>query len=228
MRLKIVSLLVLFLLPFSALAQDVTTFLGIPVDGTKSQMRKKIIAKGFSPKMEAGQEYFSGEFNGVKVDLFIGTNNKKVYRIMLCDVAKLDEANIKVRFNNLVSQFEKNKKYISLGKQYLSDYENISYEMNVNNKIYQAVFYQVPDTTKLDFKSITNEIIQELSSKYTKDQLNNPSDEIKKEIASAVSERTFDIINKKTVWFKIESLFGMYFIVMYYDNGYNQANGEDL
>ena len=100
--------------------------------------------------------------------------------------------------------------------------------MNVNNKIYQAVFYQVPDTTKLDFKSITNEIIQELSSKYTKEQLNNPSDEIKKEIASAVSERTFDIINKKTVWFKIESLFGMYFIVMYYDNGYNQANGEDL
>ena len=28
---------------------DVTTFLGIPVDGTKTEMKQKLIAKGFVP-----------------------------------------------------------------------------------------------------------------------------------------------------------------------------------
>ena len=29
---------------------DVTTFLGIPVDGFKSEMKQKLISKGFVPK----------------------------------------------------------------------------------------------------------------------------------------------------------------------------------
>ena len=36
-------------------------------------------------------------------------------------------------------------------------------------------------------------------------------------------------ISNKIVWFTIvEEFYGSYKIVMYYDNGYNQANGEDL
>ena len=37
-----------------------------------------------------------------------------------------------------------------------------------------------------------------------------------------------DLYLKKSVWFMINERFGKYYIIMYYDNGYNQANGEDL
>ena len=112
-RLSVVVLSLL--IPIMMYAQkDVTTFLGIPVDGYKSEMRKKIIAKGFTPNKFEGTEYFEGEFNGTDVHLYIGTNNNKVYRIMLCDVKTRNEADIIIRFNNLIHQFEKNQRYISI------------------------------------------------------------------------------------------------------------------
>ena len=34
---------------------------------------------------------------------------------------------------------------------------------------------------------------------------------------------------KKPVWFRIEEeMYGKYYIMMFYDNEYNHANGEDL
>ena len=59
--------------------KDVTTFLGIPVDGTKSEMKKKLISKGF--EVVPGQEFLKGEFNGTDVQVYIGTNNNKVYSL---------------------------------------------------------------------------------------------------------------------------------------------------
>lgn len=132
---------------FASFAQnkDVTEFLGIPVDGTKTEMKQKLIAKGFVPKKMGDLEWLEGEFNGTDVGVRIFTNKNKVYRIMLADKNPVDEAQIKIRFNNLVSQFEHNKRYIPLDKYTLSDEENISYEMTVNKKKYEAVFYQVPN-----------------------------------------------------------------------------------
>lgn len=72
---------------------DVTTFLGIPVDGYKPQMIQKLKSKGFV--MAQGVDALTGEFNGTDVHVFIGTNNNKVYRIMLCDANDQDEINIK-------------------------------------------------------------------------------------------------------------------------------------
>lgn len=113
---------------------DVTTFLGIPVDGFKSDMKQKLVKKGFVPKKVGTNEFLEGEFNGTDVQVFIATNNNKVYRIMLCDAETRNETNIKIRFNNLVRQFENNKRYVSLKKYTLSDEENISYEISVNKK----------------------------------------------------------------------------------------------
>ena len=48
---KLLFSLLATLLTLSLYAQnDVTTFLGIPVDGFKSEMRQKLIDKGFTPK----------------------------------------------------------------------------------------------------------------------------------------------------------------------------------
>ena len=49
---------------------------------------------------------------------------------MLADKNTVDEAQIKIHFNNLVKQFENNKRYYAFGDYSLSDEEDISYEIN--------------------------------------------------------------------------------------------------
>ena len=89
--------------------KDVTTFLGIPVDGSKAEMKRKLIAKGFTPTKQVGKDFLEGEFNGFDVYLYIVTNKNKVCRIMLADAHTQNEAGIRTRFNNLVKQFKKNR-----------------------------------------------------------------------------------------------------------------------
>lgn len=199
---KILSILAMafFALAISAQEKDITTFLGIPVDGFKPEMKKQLIAKGFT--YNALGDYFEGEFNGQDVMLSIVTNNNKVYRVMLCDKNLQDAANIKIRFNRLVSQFENNKRYYSPKNQTIDDKEDISYEMTVHDKIYEAIFFQLPKDYKEPFL-LTEE-------------------DVKK--ATEAMEPAF----KKPVWFRINESYGKYRIIMYYDNEYNEANGEDL
>lgn len=207
---------------------DVTTFLGIPVDGLKSEMKQKLVSKGFVPKKVGTNEFLEGEFNGTDVRVYIATNNNKVYRIMLCDANTQNEANIKIRFNKLVSQFENNKRYTSLDKYTLSDEENISYEMTVNKKNYDALFYQVPNMEKVDTLALQKKVRNELLSKYTEAELKNPSEEITKEIQNTAIKIGMEMMFMKPVWFRICESYGEYYITMFYDNEYNHANGEDL
>lgn len=228
MKKFLISLLVT-LLSLSLYAQrDVTTFLGIPVDGTKSEMRQKLIAKGFTPKKYGSNEYFEGEFNGTDVHIYIATNNNKVYRIMVCDANTQSETNIKNRFNKLVSQFESNKRYTSLAEYTISNSEDISYEMLVHKKNYDALFYQNIDTNKIDPLAIVNIVRDQLLEKYTPEQLEDPTEEMINEIARLTVSHYMDMLRMKSVWFRICEHYGEYYITMYYDNEYNHANGEDL
>jgi hypothetical protein len=54
--------------------------------------------------------------------------------------------------------------------------------------------------------------------------------ELNEEIQDLYLTNVFEIAKKKNVWFMITYYkgIGQYGITMYYDNGYNQANGEDL
>ena len=208
---------------------DVTTFLGIPVDGFKSEMKQKLVSKGFVPKKVGTNEFLEGEFNGTDVQVFIATNNNKVYRIMLCDAETRNETNIKIRFNNLVRQFENNKRYVSLKKYTLSDEENISYEISVNKKNYDAIFYQLPNMEKIDTLAMQEKIRNQLLSRFTVEEIKNLSEEIKKkEMEQMAIKNTMDLLSMKPVWFRICESYGEYYISMYYDNEYNHANGEDL
>ena len=62
----------------TAVAQekDVTKFLGIPVDGAKSDMIQKLKEKGFVPS--SYKDMLEGEFNGTDVYISVVTNNNKV------------------------------------------------------------------------------------------------------------------------------------------------------
>ena len=226
---KLLFSLLATLLTLSLYAQnDVTTFLGIPVDGFKSEMRQKLIAKGFTPKKVGTNEYLEGEFNGTDVHIYIATNNNKVYRIMVCDANTQDEANIKIRFNRLVNQFKNNKKYTALDQYTISDTEDISYEMNVHKKNFDALFYQNPDMEKVDTLALQNKIREQLLKKYKPEQLENPTEEMNQEAQAIAMSIGMDMIFKKPVWFRICEHYGKYFITIFYDNEYNHANGEDL
>ena len=205
---------------------DVTKFLGIPVDGNKSDMMKKLKSKGFTQSPYA-EDVLIGRFNGMDVNVHIATNNDKVYRIMVCDAKTMDEASIRIRFNILCEQFTNNSKYCSLSEDdpRIKEDESISYEMAVHKKRYEAIFYQLPDTTAVNFIEGIQSLIY---SKYTKEQLENPSEEISQDIYNMTAMYSIDKAIKKTVWFMICEYYGEYYISMYYDNEYNRANGEDL
>lgn len=219
---------------FANAQKDVTKFLGIPVDGNKSEMKKKLIAKGFS--YNAQGDFLEGEFNGRDVQLFIATNNNKVWRIMVCDANSCDETDIKIRFNKLCDQFSRNKKYIAAhmgeGDYTISESEDISYEMRIRNKRYEAAYFQVPDTNLIDSLSYLQKIKEVLLQNFTEEQLKNPSKELIEKIEQLEIKEyvdiTFDLIKNKSVWFLINENYGRYFISIFYDNEYNHSDGEDL
>ena len=228
---KILLFLVLCFISIFSMAQtDVTKFLGIPVDGSKSEMIRKLNAKGFT-QSPVDKDVLTGKFNGTDVNVHIATNNDKVCRIMVCDVNTRNETDIRFRFNDLCEQFKNNSKYCSLSEEdpKIKEGEDISYEMSTHNKRYQAIFYQRLDTTTANCKEEILEEIQSLIySKYTKEQIENPSEEILQDLYKMKTNYALYKGTRKLVWFMICEYYGEYYIAMYYDNEYNRAHGEDL
>ena len=196
---KFLTLLAMIAISASIFAQkEVTKFLGIPVDGSPTEMIKKLKAKGFTTDedvMQAvkqglidwdGPEVLTGRFNGERVRVSLLVEQNKVWRIYLSDKDNRDKTQIKIRFNTLVRQFEGNGKYVPpLGdEQTIADDEDISYQMTVNNKRYEAYFAQKGEDGTID--------------------------------------------EKRIVWFTIRQGFDGYYIAMFYDNKYNRADGSDL
>lgn len=230
MKKLVVTFILFFVVVCTYSQKDVTQFLGIPIDGSKHAMTQKLKAKGFQP-LSYDKDVLEGTFNGVSVNLYIVTNKEKVCRIMVADVNKVDERSIQIRFNNLCQQFENNPKYFSLGYELIPDNEDISYEMNVNNKRYEAAFYQRPtdlSTHLSDSTLIAEKIMPKMLKKYTAEELANPTDDIRQDMLTMGYEYLIEFCTKKSVWFIISKLYGKYYISMYYDNEYNQANGEEL
>lgn len=213
--------------------QDVTRFLDIPVDGSKSDMIRQLLKKGFTKVPNVDDDVLTGEFNGQQVNVHINTNQGKVWRIMVLDVIGDDATNIKNRFNLLLSQFYSSSKYLpdpfqaSITDLTISETENIEYEILVTNKQYEAAFYQIPAELENN-ESFKAEIYQILSQKYTDKQLSNPSKKVQKDMVRVTMEKLFQYCSNNVVWFKIVRTLGDYRLVMYYDNCLNQANGEDL
>ena len=213
--------------------KDVTRFLGIPVDGTKSEMIQKLKDKGYVYNPES--ELLEGEFNGRDVYICIVTNNRKVWRIGVWDAHRVNETQIRIRFNNLLQQFNNNKKYYSWPDSVILKYtipqdEDISYEMSVNHKSYEMAFYQKDsyylklemelDSLKNSKTTSAEDVIQLLQKQIEILEEQKKQFEILKEQFSRSMENL--------VWFTINEYNGEYYICIFYDNKYNKANGDDL
>lgn len=228
---KILTLAVVLMTTIALFAQekkDVTKFLGIPVDGYKSEMISKLKAKGFT-STSRDKNILEGEFNGKDVELHVVTNNNKVYRIMVADKNYVSETSIRIRFNNLLNQFENNSKYIGDSNKPISEDEDLDYEIRVKDKRYEAIFYQeVPET---DSTAIQKELESVLEKKYGVKKVEDLSEDKKMEASNYIQNYVYDLFSSalnRQVWFMIDERYGEYRILMFYDNCYNQANGEDL
>lgn len=182
---KILSLAFLLMLSLSVFAQrQVTKFLGIPVDGSRTAMIEKLKDKGFTEeKYGNGLE---GQFNGTNVIICIHTNNNKVWRIAVVYKNSYDKEQIKIQYNSLINQFYNNPRYKVAEAEGLTSKDDIYQEVSINKKQYCAVFYQLPDDEN---------------------------------------------IKNRFVWFTIREdpdKFQKYYITIFYENKYNEANGEDL
>ena len=131
----------LLLVSLGVFAQNNTLkFLGIPVDGNRQDFITALKGKGFS--YDAYNDYLVGRFNGKDVKVYVLDNYGKVHRIAVVDKVSTNEGQIILSFNTLLHQFENNGKYIAESRnEEIPNSEDISYEMTVHNKQYQAGFF---------------------------------------------------------------------------------------
>lgn len=135
-------LFILFLSVASLTVDAQVNFMGIPVDGTKTEMVNKLKQKEFRYNNEL--DMLSGEFNGRKSNLSIVENKGKVYRIcVLFGNLTSNESEIIQRFNSLYNEFCNSNKYVYNYGEKITESERIWYEMNIHNKIYECGYTQI-------------------------------------------------------------------------------------
>ena len=138
---RLLTTLLIALISFVAVAQNDNTikFLGIPVDGNKKEMISKLQAKGY--EYDSSSDALTGEFNGNNVIISVQTVNNRVWRIAIIDEnINSDVPNIRIRYNRLFEQLSNNGKYEVANGSTLGEKEDISYEMTVHDKRYDAAF----------------------------------------------------------------------------------------
>lgn len=134
----LITLLAFFSVVCMGQNEGALKFLGIPIDGTEAQFAAKLKDKGFT--YNSAYESYKGQFNGKSVDLYIHTNHNLVDRVYVA-FPYTSEEGIRGEFNKLLSQFKDNGKYMDLSMNTeIPSGEDISYEISVNKKRYQASF----------------------------------------------------------------------------------------
>ena len=180
----------LALIPFIGLGQNngALKFLGIPIDGTEAQFAAKLRAKDFT--YNSANKTYRGQFNGKDVDVFIHTNHGLVDRVYV-SFPKINEESIRVEYNRLLNQFKENSKYMDFSmNESIPEEDDISYEMSVKNKRYQAIFsYYDSDRDPIAFMDA---MLDKLSDFFTDEQITKLK-EFTKKIADAPKEEHEDI-----------------------------------
>lgn len=232
---KLLTTFALVLAAFVAVAQEPATFkfLGIPVDGKKTNFIFQLRQKGFT--YDAKEDILTGKFNGMESSIIVSENYGKVDRICVIDENGCDEAQIRIRYNTLLKQLKDNEKYLELDEnQPIPDDEDISYEMSVHSKTYEATFYFNPIygwTDEDNMKMAANlraELEAQLEAQIESGEYKDPTEEKTTELLQVMAAQRLIGMLDGQVWFRIVKRYGDYYIAMYYDNLKNRPNGEDL
>lgn len=242
---KIITTLALAMVGIMAVAQSQCPFkfLGIPIDGKKSDFQAELKNKGFI--YDTRDDYFIGDFNGINSIIKVHETHQKVDRVMVMDVTCVDKNQIKNRFNMLIEQFRKNdKKYAEFltKNELIPDNENVDDEMILRDKEYSASFHFNPlyNNDELRQKMLeeakveVDKAIEENKDKeypmsgQTYQEYFKDATHYQEFINMALGLEVAKIALNYSVWFRINRGVDGYYIVFYYDNENNRPNGEDL
>lgn len=200
--------------------ENVFKFLGIPIDGTKEEMISALKENHFNQHYSG--DYLTGIFNGEDVRLYIGTNHGIVDKITVEYPYCSDDNDTRVKYNTLLSRFNRNSKYISINPRIdIPIEEEIYFKLNKNSKYYDAVYFFLQPNIK------RREWVQQFKQEY-QGRYNKPLDGLSYEeleealfcLSSELSEAVSGI-----VWF---TLTDPHRIKINYVNLNNRPHGEDL
>lgn len=131
------------------------TFLGIPVDGTKSAMIDSLKNKGFAyAKTDMEYEFLSGVLNGKDVTLTIHTTMGKVDEVNVFYTNPLSSSRIRIEYNNLLLQLKNNGKYVELeAYEPISSASELRQRIETDPNAYYTAFWVRPQLSVEDYES---------------------------------------------------------------------------
>lgn len=202
--------------PVFSSQDDPTTFLGIPIEGTRRNMEQRLLEAGF---VLMDDNSFAGVYNDEPVVIIIHTYNRKVCRLEVRESGEgMDENTAKARFNSLVRMYLEDKDYISLpGNHNIPDNESVMEGLRFKNKLYQAVFAQRPLAASFSQNEAKAAALVKRLRKFLLQQ--SKKEDITRMLADCESfQRGF---MNKAVWLTIvetERFSGRYHVITYYEN----------
>ena len=120
-----------------------------------------------------------------------------------------------------------------LGLYEIKEQDDISYEMLVHNKRFQAGYYQISKNDEIDTVALLNllgeyQILPELAEEELYKKIEDIGDEEAMRLIFNLWDKLTSVMSNRSVWFAISEIYGKYYINIYYDNLLNMSNGEDL
>jgi hypothetical protein len=200
--------------------ETVFKFVGVPIGGTKEQMYNSLKEKGFERK--SYEDFMTGMFNGESVTLFISTNHGIVDRIKVMYPRCSEVNDTRVKYNTLLSRFNRNAKYICVNpRPEVPADERIYMKLQANTKEYDAVYFFLhPEVNAKDW---VEEFQREYQKRY-KQPLQGLSYEEMEEALFCLPMKVSEPVSG-IVWFTMTSING---IDINYINFKNRPRGEDL
>lgn len=192
-KLLLVSLLALLSLSTFSQSKGSPKFLGIPIDGTEARFGAQLKSKGFT--YNSVYNCYKGQFNGQNVEVYLHTNHYLMDRVYVA-FPYTSEESIRVAYDRLLDQFEDNGKYMDIvGNEKIPADDDISYEITVNNKRYQASYsYFDPDRDPFAFMS---DFVDLFSDFFTPEQMARLKEYIK--TFADVSEADREALEAKVI-----------------------------
>lgn len=196
------------------------TFSRVPIDGTKAQVIKALEAEGY--EYFEYSDFMTGMFNGEKVTLRISTNHGIVDRILVEYPRCSAENDTRVKYNMLLSRFNRSEKYVSVNpRSEVPATEDLYRAIHGNSKYYDAIYFylnpeinagQWVNSFKAEYQKLYNRPLKGLSYEEIEEALFCLPPSLSSAVCGVV---WFTLINSRE-------------ININYINFKNRPRGEDL
>lgn len=195
-------------------------FMGIPIDGPAVQFFDALKARGF--KKGYSDDYATGMFNGEEVRVYLSTNHKLVDRVRVIYPYSSEENNTRVKYNMLLSRFNRNAKYVCVNPRgEVPTDESIYRKLRENTKSYDAVYFFLHP--EINAKVWVEEFKQEYQKRYNKPLQGLSYEEMEEALFCLPLKVSSAVCG--VVWFTMTSV---HEIDINYVNFKNRPRGEDL